>query len=176
MKKIIGNIEKQAATEAWRMAYVLAGFVMGRSMAALMNLAAEKLPDWADTIKYSKAPLQAIGGFLLCSASAPDAELTKSFGYGFTASAGLEIIKIIPLAKDVLGDVQLENTFYREDDKPSLQIGSFGMNALPIRSVELGEVKPIEVELPPLETSGSTSDLGYSGSITQQGDDMKGIL
>jgi len=173
MKKRIANIKKQYGKEGKRFLYVWAGFITGRAFAAGMNMLAEKFPEKEDWFKYSKAPLLGIGGYLLCSASDPDAEFAKHFGYGIGASAAFEGIKIIPVAKDYLGEVNFEKTYYREDDKPALSIGEFGIKSLPIKSVELGEIQPIEVDLPELE--GASGNLGYNKAATEDAD-MNGII
>jgi len=175
MKKRIENIKKQYGKEGKRLLFVWAGFITGRAFAAGMNMLAEKFPEQENWFKYGKAPVLGLSGWLICSASSPDAEFAKHFGYGIGASAALEGIKIIPIAKDYLGEVDssFEKTYYREDDKPAISIGEFGIKSLPIRSVEMGEVEPIEIELPELD--GASENLGYNKAATEDAD-MNGII
>lgn len=180
MKKLKDNIKKQYAKEAARFAYVFLGFVSGRAFARGIDFLSEKYPDQESWLKYVKAPSLGIGGYLLSSASDPNSEFLKHFGYGVSASAAYEGIKITPIAKDYLLGIgeNMEKTYYREDDKPAIQIGDFGIQSLPIKSLEFGEVQPIEVELPDLENEGTTTpeDLGYNPSATRDTDDMQGII
>ncbi len=182
MKKRIENIKKQAAKEGLRLTYVIAGFVAGRAFAAGMDWLASKYPEHEGIFKYSKAPVLGATGVFLTMSSDPSAEFEKHFGYGITASAAFEGIKIIPVAKDYLGEINFEPAYYREDEKPAIQIGDFGIKSLPIKSVEIGEVKPIEVDLPELEGAANlgynkayTDDLGYNRSATEDAD-MNGII
>lgn len=173
MKKRIENIKKQYAKEGKRLLFVVAGFVAGRAFASGMDWLASKYPEHENWFKYSKAPALGVGGFLLTAASDSDAEFAKHFGYGMTASAAFEGIRIIPVAKDYLGSINFEPTYYREDEKPALQIGDFGIKSLPVKSVEIGEVKALDVDLPELEGTGS--DLGYNKSATTD-TDVTGII
>lgn len=175
MKKLKENIKRQAAREGKRFAYVVLGFVTGRAVAEGINWLATKFPEHEDVFKYSKAPLLGATGFLLSAASNQDAEFLRHFGYGVTGSAAFEGIKITPVAKDYLSGVgeSMERTYYREGDKGALDLGNFGIHALPIKSIEMGEVQPIQVDLPELEGAGG--GMGYSGSITSDAD-TKGII
>lgn len=186
MKKQIENIKKQWKKESGKIGMVILGFASGTAIAKGMRMLAEKYPEHEDLINYSTAPLLGASGWLICNASDADAVLVKHFGYGLTASAALEGIKIIPVVSDVLKGVEdnfrLKKTYFTEDSP--LEIGNFGMNSLPIKSVELGEIPKIEVDLPELEASSlgyngeqtRTDNLGYNGDQTRDADNMKGIL
>src|SRR4051812_41396287 len=119
MKKQIANIQKQWKKESGKIGMVILGFVSGTAIAKGMRWLAEKYPEQQDLINYSTAPLLGASGWLICNASDVDAVLTKHFGYGLTASAALETIKIIPVAQDILKGVEdnfsLKKKYYTED-------------------------------------------------------------
>lgn len=172
MKKRLNNIKKQAKNETKKIGMVILGFVGGTAVAKGLSMLAEKFPEHEDFINYSKAPLLGATGWLICNASDEDAVLAKHFGYGVVASGALEGLKIIPVAKDILSGVEENVKSYYTEDSP-LQIGNFGLNHLPVKSIDLGEVAPIEVELPELDAKGN---LGYYGDQTRDGDNIKGII
>lgn len=186
MKKQVENIKKQYKREGARFLYVVLGFVTGKAFASGMDWLATKFPEQEGWFKYSKAPLLGVTGFLLSSASDEKSEFVKHFGYGVTGSAAFEGLKITPIAQDYLmgiGD-SIEKRYYREDEKPAIAIGDFGISSLPIRSVEMGEIQPIEVELPELEgalgynksATRDTDNLGYNKSATLDTEDVRGII
>lgn len=176
MKKQIENIKKQYKNETKKIVMVVLGFVSGAAIAKGISMLAEKFPDYEKYLTYSKAPLLGASGWLICNASDTDAVLTKHFGYGVSASAALEGIRIIPIAKDFLDGVgnNMQKTYYTEGDQ--LQLGSFGLNSLPVKSIEMGEVQPIQIDLPELDAERRSGDLGYNKDQTSDADNMKGII
>jgi len=185
MKKQIENIKKQYKSETKKIVMVVLGFVSGAAIAKGISMLAEKFPDHADALNYSKVPVLGASGWLICNASDTDAVLLKHLGYGLTASAALEGLKIIPVAKDILDGVEdnMKKTYYTEDTP--LEIGNFGFHSLPLKSIELGEVPKINIELPELEGTSNlgyngeqtkVDGLGYNGDQTRDSDNIKGII
>lgn len=173
MKKRIENIKKQYWTEGKRIGAVLLGFVGGLGVAKGVDWLADQLPEnLQGIVKNSKIPVLGVPGYLLASATTPDEWFAKHLGYGLTAAATYEGIKIIPVAQDILQGLgeNMEKTYYTEGD--NLQLGNFGFSELPVKSFELGEAAPIEVDLPDL--NGAIS-LGYNGEQTKDVDNVRGL-
>ena len=88
----------------------------------------------------------------------------------------------MPVAKEFFGLSGLGNdsptTYYTESNLNNVELGNFGINALPVKSFMVEDTPSFKLELPELEYNQSnvsgTSDLGYNESATDDVD-FRGI-
>jgi hypothetical protein len=185
MKKRIEILKRDGVDNAKKIGMVLLGFIGGRAIAYGLDKLIEKYPDYDTIITASKHTVLAGGGLALTFLTDKEEQELKHLGYGLTIAEGVEGMKLIPIAKDMLGG--FGNTYYTESDKPMLELGNFGLNSLPVSSYNMEDAPTMRLELPPLGGSDlgynpaqndlgynpAQNDLGYSSSIT---DDISGIL
>jgi hypothetical protein len=177
MKKRIENIKKQAGEEGKRLGFVILGFATGIGIAKGMAWLGEKFPQVAPAIKYGTPFFLAGGGFLLSAVTEKEEYHLKHLGYGISTSGVFEGVKLIPVAKEFLDNLQgnLGRTYYMENDKPILELGEFGINSLPMKSIEMQEAPQMKIDLPELENV-SGSGIGYNSSSTEDTDRVSGII
>ncbi len=181
MKKRIENIKKQVGEEVKKTSMVILGFVSGVGISKGLDMLSEKFPEAESFVKYAKPIVLGSGGLLITSATDNNEIYAKAFGYGLTVSGAFEGLKLIPFVKEQLtGFEGIATTYYTENDKPPLELGSFGLNALPVKSYSMEDAPTVKINLPDLEGLGYNSDqtdvkgLGYNSSTTE--DDIKGII
>lgn len=183
MKKQIENIKKQAVEETKKVLFVILGFTTGTAIAKGAKMLGEKYPQLQPYMQYATPILLAGGGWVISAASEKEASMMKHIGYGLTTSGVFEGVKLVPVVKDFLSGLEgnLGRTYYMENDKPILELGEFGINALPMKTMDIQDAPMVKIELPELEGANnlgynsSITDLGYSGSITDDAD-MSGII
>jgi hypothetical protein len=169
MKNQIANIKRNYKSESMKTLFVLVGFLSGQALAKGFDWLAGKYPQFESIIKYGKPIVISGGGWLLSSATADKSTELKHMGYGLSAAGGFEGIKLIPIAKSFFegesGTPGVSGTYYMESEKPMLELGQFGINALPIKSLDMDTAPETRLELPVLEGGEeeniSGSDLGY---------------
>ena len=169
MKNIIEKIKKNAGKESKKALYVVLGFASGTVIAKGMDWVATKYPQFEPIVKFGKPVLLAGGGWLITVASEDKNELAKYIGYGLQTSAAFEGAKLLPIVKDFLGGVDLGigTSYYMENEKPFLELGNFGINSLPLSSLNMESAPSIRLELPNLDDMQGTEDdllsgLGYN--------------
>ncbi|MDP2385690.1 MAG: hypothetical protein Q8M29_04925 [Bacteroidota bacterium] len=182
MKKRIAIIKQQAGDEGKKALMVVLGFASGAFIAKGMDKLSEKFPEAEPYIKYAKPFLLSGGGFLISAATTKD-EIVKYYGYGLATAGAFAGINLIPFAKDFIGFGSIEGglgtTYYTESNLNSLEIGNFGINALPVKSFAVEDTPSFKVELPELEVSTENmlgNNLGYNGEATKNSDRFKGII
>ena len=163
MKKRIENIKKQYKEEGKKVLFVLLGFATGTAIVKGAKFLGEKYPQMEPFMKYATPIALGLGGWVISSATEKEENAARHLGYGITTSAVFEGVKLIPVVGDYLKGLEgnLGTTYYMENDKPILELGEFGINALPMKSMEMQDAPKVNFELPELE---GTSDLGYNGS------------
>jgi hypothetical protein len=167
--KRIEIIQKQALSETKRIGVVLLGFVGGIGVARGMDWLADQVSEpYKSILQYGKVPALGVPGIILATATTPDEWFAKHLGYGLSAAATHEGIKLIPVFKDILQGIEqnMEKTYYTEGQQFGL--GNLALAEVPVKSFELGEATPIEVDLPDL--NGATVSLGYNGEQTKEVD------
>ena len=182
MKKRIENIKRQAGDEGKKVLMVVLGFASGAAIAKGMDMLSEKFPEAEPFVKYARPILLSGGGFLISAATTNEEKHLKHFGYGLVAAGAFEGLKLIPIAKDYLSlsgiDNNMATTYYTESNS-NLELGSFGLNALPIKSFEMEEAPSFSLNLPVLDNntnfSGNNS-FGYNGDVTDDADRISGII
>lgn len=165
MKKRIENIKKQYAEETKKVLFVILGFATGTAIAKGAKFIGEKYPQMQPYLQYATPILIGGGGWLISAATEKEEIAVKHLGYGLTTSGVYEGVKLVPVVSDFLKGLEgnLGRTYYMEDDKPILELGEFGINALPMKSMEMQDAPSVRLELPDL---GEGNDLGYNGSMT----------
>lgn len=181
MKKRVQNIKNQAADEAKKVGFTILGFATGLAISKGMQQISTKYPQMEPFVKYATPILLAGGGFVLSAATEKDEIAAKHIGYGLTTAGVFDGIKLIPVAKDFLSglDGEIGRSYYVENDKPILELGEFGINALPMKSLDMQSAPTMQIELPELEGTeniNGTSDLGYNSSYTDDADTVSGII
>lgn len=175
MKKRIENIKRQGAEETKKILFILLGFATGTAIAKGAKFLTEKYPEMQPYMQYATPILLAGGGWVLSAATEKEETEIKHLGYGLFTSGALEGVKLIPVVKEFLSGLEgnLGRTYYMENDKPILELGEFGINALPMKSMEIQDAPTVKIELPELEGASNlgynrsfTEDLGYNSSIT----------
>jgi len=183
MKKQIENIKRNWKNESKKAAFVILGFVGGQALSKGIDWLAQKYPQLAPAVKYGKPVVLAGGGWLLTNATSGDQVALKYVGYGLQTAGVFEGIKLIPIAKDFLAgiDGSINGTYYMENEKPLLELGEFGINALPVKSLDMENAPEMRLELPELDglnldnMSGS-DDEPISGHLGYDPDRFDGIL
>src|ERR1044071_9336108 len=133
MKKRIEIIKKNAITETKKVGLVILGYIGGKGLAYGIDKLVEQYPDYEMMAKIAKPIVLGGGGLLLSYGTTDDEMLAKYLGYGLATAGTVEGLKLIPFAKEILDGVGDDvNTYYTESDKPALDLGSFGLNALPV--------------------------------------------
>lgn len=178
MKKRIENIKRQYADEGKKVFMVVLGFASGAAIAKGMDMLAEKFPQAEPFVKYARPFVLSGGGFLISASTSTEEKALKHFGYGLVASGAFEGLKLIPIAKDYLslsgfGD-NMATTYYTENN--SLELGSFGLNALPVNSFSMEDAPSFNLNLPALDNETTISGMGYNGNMTDEADNIRGIL
>lgn len=182
MKKRIENIKKQYADEGKKVFMVVLGFASGAAIAKGMDWLTEKYPQVEPFVKYGKPLVLGGGGYLISAATSSDEKAAKHFGYGLTASGAFEGLKLIPIAKDYLslsgiGD-NIPTTYYTENNS-NLELGNFGLNALPVNSFTMEDAPSFNLNLPALDNEtniSGTNSFGYNGDATDDVDNIQGII
>lgn len=182
MKKRIAIIKQQAGDEGKKNLMVVLGFASGALVSKGMDKLSEKFPEAEPFVKYAKPLVLGGGGLLISSATTKD-EILKYFGYGVSTAGAFDGIKLIPFAKDFLGlsgaDTDSPTTYYTESNLNNVELGNFGINALPVKSFSVEDTPNFKIELPELQTNNSnmsgTNSLGYNESATDDVD-FRGIL
>lgn len=182
MKNRIENIKKQYADEGKKVFMVVLGFASGAAISKGLELLSEKYPQVEPFVKYAKPFVLGGGGYLISAATTNEEKGLKSFGYGLVASGAFEGLKLIPIAKDYLslsGLGDIPTTYYTENNNSNLELGNFGLNAIPLQSFEMEEAPTFSLNLPALDNetviSGNTG-VGYNGDATDDVDNIQGIL
>lgn len=178
MKKRIDNIKRQAGDEGKKVLMVVLGFASGAAIAKGMDMLSEKFPQAEPFVRYARPVLLSGGGFLISAATTNEEKHLKHFGYGLAAAGAFEGLKLIPIAKDYLSlsgiDNNMATTYYTESN---LELGSFGLNALPVRSFEMEEAPTFNLNLPVLDNETNISgSFGYNGDVTDDADRIQGII
>lgn len=189
MKKRIEILKRDGVANAKNLGMVLLGFIGGRAIAYGLDKLIEKYPDYDTIITVSKHTVLAGGGLVLTFLTDKEEQELKHLGYGLTIAEGVEGMKLIPIAKDMLGGFGDGNTYYTESDKPLLELGDFGLNTLPVESYNMQDAPMMKLELPVLDESvgdlgynPAQVDLGYNPAQVDLGynpsrtDDVSGIL
>jgi hypothetical protein len=189
MKKRIEILKKDGVDNAKNLGMVLLGFIGGRAIAYGLDKLIEKYPDYDTIITASKHTVLGGGGLILTFLTDKEEQELKHLGYGITIAEGVEGMKLIPIAKEMLGGFGDGNTYYTEGDKPLLELGNFGLNNLPIASYDTQDAPIMRFDLPVLDESvgnlgynPAQNDLGYNpaqndlGYNASQTDDVSGIL
>lgn len=178
MKKHIEKIKKQAKDEAMKTGLVILGAVGGLLAAKGIRKLTEEHPQIDAIAKYAVPAVLAGGGFILAAAT-DEKSKAKFFGYGLSVAGTIEGIKVIPVAKDylsgILGETEIPaaSAFYTEDEQRQAIMQGFGLTALPVGNASLQQVPNTEMQLPDLESNGN---LGYNSAVTDDVDNIKGIL
>ncbi|MBA2612939.1 MAG: hypothetical protein H0U95_13280 [Bacteroidetes bacterium] len=183
MKKRIENIKKQSIEESKKILFVVLGFATGTAIAKGAKFIGEKYPQMQPYVQYATPILLAGGGWLISAATEKEEMELKHLGYGLTTSGVYEGVKLVPVVKDFLSGLEgnLGRTYYMENDKPILELGEFGINSLPMKTMDMADAPMVKIELPELEGANTLSynasiiDLGYSSSITDD-TDLSGII
>jgi hypothetical protein len=182
MKNRIAIIKQQIGSESKKSVMVVLGFMSGTAIAKGMDMLTEKFPEAEPFVKYARPILLAGGGLLISSATTKEESL-KYFGYGVTTAGAFDGIKLVPFVKDYLGLSGLESgmptTYYTENNSSNLELGNFGINALPVKSFTMEDAPSFKIHLPDLEgtqNSFSGNTFGYNGDATDETDKFKGIL
>ncbi len=173
MKNQIQNIKKNGATEAKKAAFVILGFISGQALSKGLDMLVAKYPQIEPAVKIGKPIVLAGGGWLLSSATNESQNELKHLGYGLTVSGAFEGLKLIPIAKEYLNLGSLEGNFsgyYMENEKPLLELGDFGINALPVKSLDIENAPEVRLELPELD--GAETELEGSEDDTVNGTDL----
>lgn len=182
MKKRIENIKRQYADEGKKVFMVVLGFASGAAIAKGMDLLTEKFPQAEPFVKYARPLILSGGGFLISASTTNEEKALKSFGYGLVAAGAFEGLKLIPIAKDYLslsGLGEIPTTYYTENNNSNLELGSFGLNALPVSSFSMEDAPSFSLNLPALDNEtniSGNSGVGYNGDITDDADTIRGIL
>lgn len=184
MKKQIENIKRNWKSESKKAAFVILGFVGGQALSKGIDWLAQKYPQLEPAVKFGKPVVLAGGGWLLTNATSPDQLALKYIGYGLQTAGAFEGVKLIPIAKDFLNGVDdnISGTYYMENEKPLLELGTFGINALPVKSLDMENAPEMRLELPELdglnlENMSGTDDENISGSdLGYDPDKFDGIL
>jgi hypothetical protein len=181
MKNRIAIIKQQVGNEGKKTVMVVLGFVSGAAISKGMDKLSEKYPVAEPFVKYARPILLGGGGLLISSATTKE-EILKYFGYGLATAGAFDGIKLVTFAKDFLGLNGLENdtptTYYTESNLNNVELGNFGLNAIPINSFSVEDTPGFKMELPELQTSSTMSganNLGYNESATDDVD-FRGIL
>lgn len=173
MKNQIQNIKKNGVTEAKKAAFVILGFISGQALSKGLDMLVTKYPEIEATVKFGKPIVLAGGGWLLSSATNENQNELKHLGYGLSISGAFEGLKLVPIAKEYLNLGSLEGNFgsyYMENEKPLLELGEFGINALPVKSLDIENAPEVRLELPNLE--GAEPELEGSEDDTVSGIDL----
>lgn len=189
MKKRIEIIKKNAVDESKKAGLIILGFIGGKGLAYGIDKFVEKYPDYEMAAKIAKPVVLGGGGLLLSFGTTDDELLAKYFGYGLATAGAVEGLKLIPFTKEFLGGFGETTTYYTEGDRPVLDLGSFGLNNLPISSYNLQEAPMMKIDLPVLDEkignlgyNPAQNDLGYNpaqndlGFNPSQTDDISGVI
>ena len=183
MKKRIDNIKKQWKTEAGNSLMIGIGYLAGYLASKGVDKAIEKYPDHSKLLKGLRPVVLGVTGYLLSAATDKD-EKAKLIGYGLIAAATGEGIKLIPisgfggLGEDIDNQNELRSPqqYYMEKN---LDLEGFGLNALPIKEVNVENAAPAKMDLPDLDGNMNGTPIGslaYSASYTEQADNIRGII
>lgn len=178
MKKRIAILKQQAGDEGTKTLMVVLGFASGALISKGMDKLSEKFPEAEPFVRYAKPFLLSGGGFLISAATTKE-EKAKYFGYGLATAGAFAGIKLVPFANDFLGFSGFENgttTYYTESNLNNVEIGNFGINALPVKSFSVEDTPNPKIDLPDLNDGISGNNLGYNGEATSQSDRFKGII
>lgn len=182
MKQRIAIIKSQAGNEAKKTGMVILGMVTGTALAKGMDKLGELMPATADFIKYAKPIVIGGGGFLIAAGTTKD-EIVKHFGYGLIGAGAYQGCKLVPFLSENFGFSglgQVSDTatnYYTESNLNNIDLGSFGLDALPVTSFRFENPQAQTLDLPELSTSHSINDnLGYNPSATDETDQFKGII
>lgn len=178
MKNRIAILKQQAGDEAKKSGMLILGLVSGAAISKGLDKIGEAMPSTADFIKYAKPFVIGGGGFLISATTTKD-ELLKYFGYGLQGIGVYQGIKLIPFANEFLGINGLESvnepsSYYTENSIGTIDLGNYGINALPVRSFHFENAPSSSLDLPNLKTTNT--DLGYNPSATDETDRFKGII
>lgn len=183
MKNRIENIKRQYADEGKKVFMVVLGFASGAAIAKGMDMLTEKFPQAEPFVKYGRPLILSGGGFLISASTTNDEKALKSFGYGLVAAGAFEGLKLIPIAKDYLSlsglGENMPTTYYTENSNSNLELGTFGLNALPVNSFSMEDAPSFSLNLPALDnetTISGNNGIGYNGEVTDDADNINGIL
>lgn len=169
MKNIIVKIKKNAVKESKKALYVVLGFASGTAIAKGMDWVSTKYPQYEPMLKFGKPLLLAGGGWLISTATDDQQVIAKHVGYGLQAAGAMEGLKLLPFAKDFLSGIDgtMGATYYMENEKPLVELGDFGINSLPVNSINIESAPAIKLDLPNLEGADDEDQingLGYNSA------------
>jgi hypothetical protein len=177
MKKRIENIKKNYKSDSQKTLFLVLGFVSGAAISKGLDWLAGKYPQYESTIRYGKPIAIGGGGWLLSASSNENETFLKYSGFGLATAGAFEGIKLLPVAKEYLSGIEsgIGKTYYMEEDKPLLNLGDFGINALPVKNVSMENAPRIKVDLPDLEGAYNIKD--DIGKIKESNEDIiSGLL
>lgn len=183
MKKQIANIKRNIKDESIRTGFAILGFLIGKGMSKGFDWMATKYPQYEQAIKILKPFIILAHGLTISSAAEDNQKSAKAFGYALSAVGVYEGIKLIPIAKNFFeGDTGVQGfsgNYYMESDKPMLELGQFGINSLPINSLDMESAPETRLELPELD--GTENDLegseeDYMSGLGYDPDKFEGLL
>lgn len=149
--KALENIKKNYKTDVPNAGMVVLGLIVGKAAGAVVDKIVEKYPDTASWAQYVKPLVIAGSGIIVASAAEKDSKY-KYLGYGIAGAGVLSGIKLIPYVGDILGSIdEAPKAYYTENGFQKLELGNFGLNALPISSMNIQEANSFTPELPELE-------------------------
>jgi hypothetical protein len=185
MNKYIDRIQKQALKEVTKGGLVIVGAVSGMILTKGLDKLTENDPTLNAVVKYGMPLVLGGSGFIMTSATEENSKV-KYLGYGLEAAAFIEGIKLIPVVGDylngILGNTEIPaaNAFLTENEDRERLMQGFGMLNLPIGKAVMQDTPAYETNLPSLneneDNKEDDNDLGYSGSITEDSDQVSGIL
>lgn len=167
---------------------------------AALNKGLDKLmedhPDIGSWLKYLRPLGEIVTGLGIAAASTPakgegkgeEESILKYIGYGVAIGGGIDGIRLIPYVGDVyqlngLGELPANTVYYTEPEMNKLELGNFGLAALPVTTVEMQAAPQYDVDLPDLEGYGTykkpaekNKDFGYNGEMTRDTDDLSGLI
>jgi hypothetical protein len=188
MKNRIAIIKQQVGNEGKKTLFVVIGFASGALISKGLDKLGESMPKVAPFVKYAKPIVLGGGGLLISAATTKEEESIKHFGYGLSVSGAFEGLRLIPVVKDFLSlngltgldGTELDNPqkYFTENSLSNLELGNFGINALPVKNFDVEDIQSQALNLPDLngaDTSTSIGDIGFNISATDDVD-LKGIL
>jgi hypothetical protein len=181
MNKQVEKIKRQAKDEALKTGFVILGAVSGIVSANLLDKLTAAQPTLNAVVKYGYPAILAGGGFILSAATETNSK-AKYFGYGLSVAGAYKGIQLIPFAKDylqgVLGDVAIPDAteYLTENEERNKLLKGLGLSTLPVNNAVMQEAAAYTTRLPELETIEGIAGLGFNASMTDDADEIKGII